>query len=351
MNEGWRFQRQVNPGSEVEWQFRDASKPGYDDSQWSKVFLPHSWDQMAHNPWVTTNHWRGIGWYRKEFEVPAVAPGGRVFLEFEGAMQVAKVWVNGREAGEHVGGYTAFYLDVTGLVKAGGNNLLAVRVDDTNSPDIPPANETNIAIYGGLYRDVWLHITGPLLIPYGGVSITTPEVSRERSTVRVVTEVRNSLSEPVKARVLSEVISRDGKVVATTDEEKEIPAHTTVPMEPNLLRVDRPDLWSPDHPYLYTLRSRVYRGEALADELSTHFGIRAMEYIPGKGYTINGEFINLHGVNRRQDYGYLGDALPDALGRHDMEIIKEMGANFVRTAHYPQDKAILDAADELGLLV
>ncbi len=258
LNKGWSFQRQVNPGSEVEWQFRDAWEPSYDDSRWSKVFLPHSWDEMAHNPWVTIDHWRGIGWYRKEFSVPGLAPGQRVFLEFEAAMQVAKVWVNGREAGEHVGGYTGFVLDVTDLVKAGGDNLLAVRVDDTNSPDIPPATEENTADYGGLYRDVWLHITGPVLIPYGGISLTTPEVSKERSTVRVITEVRNSLGGPTEVKVASEVASGDGTVVARAEQQKHVPGNSTVSFEPAGLTVVRPELWSPDHPNLYTLRSHVY---------------------------------------------------------------------------------------------
>ena len=351
LDRGWRFQRQVNAGSAIEWQFRDAWKPGYDDSAWSKVFLPHSWDQTAHGPWVTVLHWRGIGWYRREFTVPAVTAGQRVLLEFEGALQVARVWVNGRQAGEHVGGYTGFVLDVTGLVKTGPGNLLALLVDNTNSPDIPPANETNITIYGGLYRDAWLHITGPVAIPDGGISITTSEVSRQRSTVRVATEVRNSLAAPAAVRLLSEVRARDGRVVATAEQKQNVPAKATATFAPAGMTVAAPDLWHPDHPNLYTLRSRVYRDGVLTDEVSTRFGIRVMGYTPGKGYTINGEFINLHGVNRRQDYGYLADALPDSISRRDMEIIKEMGANVVRTSHYVQDKSILEAADELGLLV
>ena len=351
LNEDWQFQRQVGPGSAIEWQFRDAWKPGYDDSGWSKVFLPHSWDQTAHLPWVVQNHWRGIGWYRKRFEVPALSAGQRVFLEFEGASQVAKAWVNGHLAGEHVGGYTGFVFDVTGLVNAGGENLLALSVDDTNSPDIPPANETNIAIYGGIYRDVWMHITGPVLIPDGGISITTPKVSAAESTVRVVTEARNSLDSPANIKVTSEVLSRSGKVVATAEQQKEIAANTTAKFEPSVLTVTGAALWSPDHPNLYTLRTRVYRDGVPSDELSTPFGIRVMGYLPGRGYTINGEFINIHGVDRRQDYGYLGDALPDAVSRRDMEIIKQLGANMIRTAHYIQDKSIVEAADELGLLV
>lgn len=351
LNEDWQFQRQVEPGSAIEWQFRDAWKPDYDDSGWSKVFLPHSWDQTAHLPWVALNHWRGMGWYRKRFEVPALASGQRVFLEFEGASQVAKVWVNGRPAGGHVGGYTGFTFDVTGLVKPGQENLLALSVDDTNSPDIPPANETNIAIYGGIYRDVWMHITGPVLIPDGGISITTPKVSQTKSTVQVTTEVRNSLDSPANTKATSEVITRNGRVVATAEQEKTIAANSEVQFEPALLTVIGADLWSPDHPNLYTVRTRVSRDGVQADEVSTPFGIRVMGYVPGKGYTINGEFINIHGVDRRQDYGYLGDALPDAISRRDMEIIKQLGANMVRTAHYIQDKSIVEAADELGLLV
>jgi beta-galactosidase len=351
LNEGWRFQRQVSPGSAVEWQFRDAAKPGYDDSWWSQTFLPHSWDQTAHTPWVSINHWRGVGWYRKTFAVPRLSPGSRVVLEFEGAMQVARVWVNGRVAGEHVGGYTGFVFDVTELVTAGADNLVALMLDDSNSPDIPPANETNIAIYGGLYRDVWLHITGPVAIPEGGISITTPEVSQDRSTARVTTEVRNFLKSGVRVRLVSEVISSGGGVVAKAEQELSVAADSTSRFEPASLVVANARLWHPNHPDLYALRSRVYRDDILADEVSTRFGFRVMGYMPGKGYTINGEFINLHGVNRRQDYGYLGDALPDALGRRDMELIKELGANLVRTSHYVQDKSILEAADEFGLLV
>ena len=351
LDSGWRFERQVAPDPAIEWPFRDAWTPAYDDSKWSRVFLPHSWDQSAHNPWVALNHWRGVGWYRKTFSVPALFPRQRVFLEFEGASQVVKAWVNGRPAGEHVGGYTGFVFDVTDLVNAGADNLLCLSVDDTNSPDIPPANETNIAIYGGVYRDVWLHITGPVLIPDGGLSITTPVVSREQSTIQVSTEVRNSLTSRIAAKVVSEIISPAGDVVAAAQQEAEIGGSAIVRLEPARFKVAGAGLWSPGHPILYTLRSRLYRDGAPADEISTRFGVRAMGYLPGKGYTINGEFINIHGVNRRQDYAYLGDALPDAVSRRDMEIIKQLGANMVRTSHYVQDKSILEAADELGLLV
>jgi beta-galactosidase len=167
----------------------------------------------------------------------------------------------------------------------------------------------------------------------------------------VKTEVVNALDTAGGIKLLSEVLSPDGQVVATGEAEKQAASKETLHFEQADLMVEKPLLWSPAHPHLYTLRSRVYRDGMLRDEVENKFGIRVMGYVPGKGYTINGEYIRLQGVNRRQDYGYLGDALPDAVSRRDMEIIKELGANFVRTAHYIQDKSILEAADELGILI
>lgn len=351
LNTDWRFQRQTVPGSGIEWEFRDAWKLDFDDSHWSSIFIPHSWDQTAHSPWVATNHWRGIGWYRKEFTAPESANGHKVFLEFEGAFQVTKVWLNGKKVGEHTGGFTGFAIDITGVLSPGKKNVLVVSVDSTNDPDIPPGDESNVSAYGGLYRDVWLHITSPTYIPDDGISLTTPEVNAQQSRVRVVTEVANSEASPCEVRIVSSVLSKDGKVVAEGEESKRAAARQTVAFDQSNLLVSNPALWHPDHPNLYILRSRVYRDGRLADEVSTRFGIRVMGYAAGKGYTINGEFINLHGVNRRQDYGYLGDAVPDAISRHDMEIIKDLGANLVRTSHYVQDKSVIEAADELGIVV
>src|SRR5579862_8044417 len=218
LNTGWRFQRQSEPGSHVEWEFRDAWKPEFDDSEWPTIFIPHSWDQTPHSPWVAQNHWRGIGWYRKEFTGPEAVAGRKVFLEFEGAFQITKVWLNGKQVGQHTGGFTGFIIDVTAVFHSGKKNLLALSVDSTNSPDIPPANESNVSTYGGLYRDVWLHITNPTYIPDAGISITTPEVNSRQSRVRVLTDVTNSGASPATIRLVSSVLSKDGKVAAEAEE-------------------------------------------------------------------------------------------------------------------------------------
>jgi beta-galactosidase len=351
LNESWRFLRQDYPGSAVESRFREAPSPGYDDSGWTPVFLPHSWDRSAHSPWVALNHWRGVGWYRRHFRAPARLGGRRVHLEFEGAFQVAHVWVNGSRAGEHTGGYTGFEFDITHLVKPAGDNVLVVSLDSTNSPDIPPANEENVSMYGGLYRNVWLKMTSSTYVPEAGISITTPQVSTAASSVRVITKVKNASRSAHGLRIVSSVLSKDGSLVAEVQASGQAQAGETVALTPGKLTVAFAKLWHPDHPDLYTLRTSVYSDGALSDEVSTRFGFRVMGYLPGKGYTINGEFINIHGVDRRQDYGYLGDAVPDAINRHDMEIIKQLGANFVRTAHYVQSKSVVDAADELGILL
>jgi beta-galactosidase len=351
LDRGWRFERQNIPGSGVEWEFERAWTPDYDDSKWSEVFVPHTWDKSAHSPFVAVNHWRGIGWYRKRFDIPASAAGHKIFLEFEGAFQVSTVWVNGSKVAQHTGGYTGFFVDITKIARVGHSNLVAVSVDSTNSPDIPPGNESNVAAYGGIYRDVWLHILNPIYIPDGGVSTTTPEVAEAQSRVQALTEVTNTTGSESSVRLVTSVLSRDGKVVAQGDAlQRILPGETVEFRQPDLV-VRNARLWSPSHPELYILRSRVYQDRNIVDELRTRFGIRVMGYVSGKGYTINGKFINIHGVDRRQDYGYLGDAVPDPISRHDMEIIKGLGANFVRTAHYIQDKSVIEAADELGILI
>jgi beta-galactosidase len=151
LNEGWRFKRQASPGSATEPEFVGAERLDYNDSSWAQVWLPYTWDATADNPFVTSGHFRGIGWYRKNFEVPEGQHDRRFRVQFKGVFQVADVWVNGRQVGQHVGGYTSFGFDVTECLDRGKPNLLAVKVDDVLNPFIAPAQETNVANYGGIF--------------------------------------------------------------------------------------------------------------------------------------------------------------------------------------------------------
>jgi beta-galactosidase len=344
------FKRQASPGPADEAAFLKAEEPGYDDSSWVQVSLPHTWDATPDNPFTTTGHFHGLGWYRRKLEIPAEWRGRRVWLGFNGVFQVADVWVNGRHLGQHVGGYTSFQFDATDALQWGGANLLAVRVDDVLSPFIAPTNETNVADYGGIYRSVLLTVTDAVHIPADGVRITT-EQTNHGVLVHVRTQVENSSDSSRDLEVETLVTDDQGQSVAALKSHITVAAQNHAAVEQSTAPLVNPHLWSPDSPYLYHLSSTVYDGDRALDRTDTRFGIRFMSYDPARGFILNGQFINLHGVDRRQDYGFLGDAVPELVGARDILLIKSMGANFLRTSHYPQDPAVLDACDRLGILV
>jgi beta-galactosidase len=350
LNGDWRFKRQVAPGSAVEAEFVGAEKPQYEDAAWDTVHLPHTWDATAENPFTTTDHFHGLGWYRRKLEIPAEWRGRRVWLGFNGVFEITDVWVNGHHVGQHIGGYTTFQFDITDALECGAANLLAVRVNDVLSPFIAPTNETNVADYGGIYRSVLLTVTDPVHIPAGGVRITTEQTGKG-VLVQVRTRVDNSSDSSCDLRVETVVTDAQGQVVTALKGHTTAAAQGHAEIEQSTAPLANPHLWSPDSPYLYHLFSTVYDGDRALDRTDTHFGIRFMSYDPARGFMLNGQFINLHGVDRRQDYGFLGDAVPEVVGARDIFLIKSMGANFLRTSHYPQDPAVLDACDRLGILV
>jgi beta-galactosidase len=350
LNSEWLFKRQAAAGAAVEPEFVSAEQPSYDDSSWTPIELPHTWDATPNNPFATAHHFRGLGWYRRRFIVPSEWQGRHVWLAFKGVFQIADVWVNGRHVGQHVGGFTDFEFDITGLAKWGETNFVTVRVNDVLDPDIAPGNETNVPGYGGIYRSVVLEVTDSLRICPNGTWVTA-EPAENGVMLHIRTWVQNHGQGARNGRLESVVVDSQGQPVAKletsftirTGEEKQLEEKTGV--------IPNPHLWSLDSPHLYRLVSTVSEGARAIDRYVTSFGIRFMGYDPTKGFTLNGQPINLHGVNRRQDYGFLGDAVPETVGVRDIHLIKEMGANFIRTSHYPQDPAVLDACDELGILV
>jgi beta-galactosidase len=181
-NKGWRFKRQASPGSATEPELVGAERPNFDDSTWNQVWLPHTWDATADNPFAVTGHFRGVGWYRKALEVPQAWRNRRLLMHFNGAFQITDAWVNGRRVGQHVGGYTSFAFDVTDALEFGKTNLVAIKVDDVLSPFIAPAEERNVANYGGIYRSVWLEVMNPTHVRYNGTWLTI-EGDEERPVV------------------------------------------------------------------------------------------------------------------------------------------------------------------------
>ena len=345
----------------------DASKPDFDDSGWDIVSLPHSHELYASDlsnflgkdfPKDDVSFpGRKVGWYRRTIDIPRSALKGKVFLVFQGAMETTRLWVNGKSAGEClVGGYTSFHFDITSLLQP-GKNMLAVRVDNTVQKDIPPDGaKCDYTLFGGLYRDVDLiftgtpHVTFPWEGPKAGVRLTLPEVSQEKAVVQIETALRNDTDQAVKCTLVTRVLDKSGKAVATLKEEASLDAKGEAMITQKTEPISNPNLWSPDNPYLYTVETTAMNGRHTTDQVNTRLGIRWCQWDKEKGFFLNGQHLKLVGANRHQAWPFIGYAVPNRLHRADAEQMKKMGINWVRLSHYPHSPAFLDDLDELGLM-
>jgi beta-galactosidase len=346
VNENWQFAGSDAPGAEK------LAAP--DAALWRPVDLPHTWnarDAFDDEP----GYRRGAGWYRKELRLAADLKGRRIYLFFEGANQVADVFVNEKPVGRHVGGYTAFAFDVTDQLKFDGPNLVAVRVDNSFDADIPPLT-ADFNFYGGIYRDVWLIATDEVHLEVAdhaapGVRVSTPQVSEKSATVAVAGTVVNAGSQTRKIEVVNAIVDAAGREVSSSNSTLEIKPRGKADFAQTARPLADPRLWSPESPYLYEVRTTLRENGRVLDRVASPLGLRWFAYDGEKGFALNGRPIKLRGTNRHQDYEGLGNAVPDAIHVRDMELIKATGYNFVRLAHYPQDPAVLAAADRLGLLL
>ncbi len=347
LDAGWEFLRDDPPG---------AQRPGLDDASWEAVTLPHT----ARIEALIPTQWQGVCWYRRRLRLDG-AGGSEVLLRFDGAMNVAEIWLDGERVGGHLGGYLPFVLDLSTKVLAGRDHLLAVRLDNRDNPITgpKPLAQLDFNVYHGLYRPVYLirkdrlSITDPLLADRpasGGVFVTYPSVSRESATVRVQTHVRNGHAEPRAFRIRATLRAPGGAVVATATSAGatlDPGDDTEVSQE---LAVRDPELWDPAAPNRHTLDCEILSGEEVTDAETFRIGIRHIA-ISRDGFSINGEKLFLRGTNRHQEYPYIGYALSDAAQYRDARKIKEAGFDYVRLSHYPHSPAFMDACDELGLVV
>ena len=341
LSQDWRFRLGDAEGAE------DAA---FDDVGWEPMCLPHTWN-AADTFTPTRGYYRGKGCYRKRFTLSDEACLQKVSIEFGAGFAVAGAWINGKQAGTFMGGFTGFTLDATDHVRP-GDNLVAIALDNAHNPDVLPGKEVpDYNLYGGLYREAALVLKDRLHIPQYGVAITTPTVSRAIATLRVGVLVRNERDGPEDWTCTASLHDRDGKLVIERRESQRLGPDTERVVVFYFPGIRELNLWSPDDPYLYTLSATVEQDETVVDAETVSFGFRTFEFTRDDGFILNGQPLKLRGVNRHQDYPGLGNALPERLQVHDAELIKEMGANFVRTSHYPQHPAFLDACDRLGLLV
>lgn len=336
INRDWRFVLQDQPGAET---------PAYDDSAWSAVHLPHSFSL----PYFGAKSFHtGHGWYRKVLEMPRDWAGQHVFLEFEGVFQVGEIFVNGQSAGTHRGGYTGFSLDISRLLKA-GENQLAVRVNNLWDARLAPRAGEHV-FSGGIYRDVWLVVKSPLHLTWCGTSVTSPRISEDSGTVHVKTEVANLAPSAAQAVLRTQVLDAEGKVVSRQETKLDLPPGANQVADQTLPPVSQPQLWSPEHPYLYQVQSSLLRDGLVVDETLSPLGFRWFEWTPGRGFFLNGQPYYLYGANVHQDQAGWGDAVTNAALERDVQMVKDAGFNFIRGSHYPHDPAFSSACDRLGLL-
>jgi len=351
-NAQWRFVRAEVP---------QAQQPEFDDRTWEMVTLPHTARIESLVTGQGARQWQGICWYRKTFDLPPEARDREIILQFDGAMNAAEIWVNGRSAGKFMGGYLPYVMDISRFARPGETNVIAVRLDNRDNPVTGPKPlvDLDFNLYSGLYRDARLvikdklHITDPLLAGKtagGGVFVTFPAVSREQATIKVRTQVKNDDNTSRTFAVRTILLDANGQAVASAETAPEALAAGSDREITQEILVSNPKLWSPPSPSLYQVRSELIEQGKAVDREQTRIGIRRIQ-ITKDGFWINGEKMFLRGVNRHQEYPYLGNALSDDVQYRDALKIKEAGFDYVRLSHYPQSPAFLDACDELGLVV
>ncbi|MBD2848124.1 beta-galactosidase [Paenibacillus sp. IB182496] len=335
LNRGWVFAYGDMP---------EAKEAAYDDSNWYTAGIPHSFG----TPYFMENtFYVGYGCYRKRFSVSKEWLGRRLSLEFQGVFQEAEVYVNGALAGRHQGGYTAFEIDISSLVREGGN-LLFVRVNNLWNPRLAPRAGEHV-FNGGIYRDVSLIVTDPLHVAWYGTYVTTPQASSEEALVEMRTEVANRKGVPVDCTLVS-TVEYEGRVLLEIRQTRRIDAYGQVEfLQQGMLA--SPQLWHPDTPRLYILRSCVYDGEGeLRDTYETRFGVRWFRFDAHEGFFLNGEHYDILGANAHQDHAGWGDAVTRAGMARDVRLIKECGMNLIRGSHYPHHPHVAAECDRQGLL-
>ncbi|WP_187261629.1 glycoside hydrolase family 2 TIM barrel-domain containing protein [Pontibacter beigongshangensis] len=328
-------------------------------NSWQPVYLPHTWnaqDVLDDEP----GYYRGTGWYKKTLYIPADWKDREVYLFFEGAAQVAEVFINGKSVGSHIGSYTFFSFPISSYLtyNTSGNapNQVLVKVDNSHHPDIPPLTG-DYTFFGGIYRDVYLHVMDKVHFAADnhattGIFITTPNVTASTAGLRIKGTFVNESRQRKNLTIRHQLLDVEGRVFKELNKNYRADAGQRVDFEQELKNIKGARLWSVQDPYLYRVVSTISEtgSQVVLDEVSNPLGFRWFSFDAATGFFLNGKPLKLIGASRHQDFKQMGNALPDAMHVRDVELLKAMGGNFLRIAHYPQDPAILQACDRLGIL-
>ena len=341
-NQDWRFQL-----GEV----ANGQERSLNDAPWRQLNLPHDWsiegDFSEKHPAGTGGGALpgGIAWYRKTFTMPANARGKLVLVEFDGVYRNSEVWINGNYLGKRPYGYSSFAYELTPYLSYGPTkNLLAVKVDNSQQP--------NSRWYSGsgIYRNVWLTTVDPVHIEHWGTYVTTPEVNEQTATVAIKTKVKNSSKSAAPVNLTSIILDANHREVARGTE-KNVASKDSHAEVSQTLKVTSPLLWSDEQPYLYRVVSQLEQGGRVVDRYETPLGIRTFRFDVDKGFFLNGKPVKIRGVCNHHDLGSLGAAVNTRAIERQLEMLKAMGVNGVRTSHNPPAPELLDLTDRMGFIV
>ena len=358
----WHSQVFANarPGNTInfgkDWRFNlgdvtNGQSPDLDDTKWRALNLPHDWsiegefDEKNPAGFGGGALPGGLGWYRKTFNVPETAKGKLVFIDFDGVYRNSEAWINGHYLGKRPYGYISFQYDLTPYLKFGaGKNVVAVKVDNSQQP--------NSRWYSGsgIYRNVWLSTVAKAHVDHWGTYITTPEVTEQSATVAIKTRVRNDSDSNAPVNLVTIIYDETSKEVAR-GAEKNVAVKGSGAEVSQQLKVAGPTLWSDERPYLYKVVSQIEQGGRVVDRYETPVGIRHFVFDVDKGFILNGKSVKIRGVCDHHDLGALGAAVNTRALERQLEMLKAMGVNGIRTSHNPPAPELLELADRLGFIV
>ncbi len=342
------------------WQFfkGDTAKKSA-ENKWVSVSIPHTWnaeDVMDEKP----GYYRGEGWYRKNIYIPQSWKGKDIYLNFEGVAQVAEIFLNGKSVGKHIGSYNAFNFPINNFLNyasdANALNELVIKVDNSHNENIPPLS-ADFTFYGGIYRDVYLKAINNIHFDCDnyastGVFISTPKVTNSNAMVSIKGSFVNGTGDKKSLIVTQKIYDAVGKLFAEQKNQYSTNPGQKIDFTQEFKNIKDQHLWSINDPYLYRVVSTIVDATTnqKIDEVSNPLGFRWFSFDADKGFFLNGKSVKLIGASRHQDFKGLGNALSDAMHVRDVELLKEMGGNFLRVAHYPQDQSVLETCDRLGIL-
>jgi beta-galactosidase len=338
INDSWKFDLKETP---------DAKNTTFDDSKWQQINVPHDWSvkgQLSPTLASCTGYLPGgIAWYRKSIDIPQSKSGEKVYLYFEGVYNRSEVFLNGHSLGKRPNGYISFAYDATPFLKYGGENVISVRVDHSQSAD------SRWYSGSGIYRNVWIVYANPVHIAQWGV-YAYPEITKGNGTLNVEVDVENGSSSKSSLTVVNELFSKDGKSAGKTSSKIEVAANQNGKISAKI-NVKNPQLWDLDHPNLYQLKTTVLKDGKEIDKTITQTGFRNFTFDPNNGFALNGKWMKMKGVCLHHDAGVLGSAVPREVWKTRLKTLKEIGVNAIRTSHNPQAPDFYELCDELGLLV